>query len=53
LNVTIDEFVYISTPSEYVFFDNDLQYMVSMIAPEKQKIIIKDVAEILRILLSE
>lgn len=53
LNVTINDFVYISPPSEYAFFDNDLQYMISMCPPEKQKVITKNIAEILRILLSE
>ena len=53
LHVTINDFVYISPPSEYAFFDNDLQYMISMCTPEKQKVITKNVAEIIRVLLSE
>ena len=53
LHVTINDFVYISPPSEYAFFDNDLQYMISMCPPEKQKVITKIVSEIIRILLSE
>ena len=53
LFVTLNDLVYTSPPSEYAFFDNDLQYMISMCSPEKQKVITKNVAEIIRVLLSE
>jgi transcriptional regulator with XRE-family HTH domain len=53
LHVTINDFVYASPPSDYAFFDKDLQYMISMCTPEKQKVITKNVAEIIRVLLSE
>lgn len=53
LHVTLNDLVYTSPPSEYAFFDNGLQYMISMCSPEKQKVITKNVAEIIRVLLSE
>ena len=53
LHVTVNDFIYISPNTANPNFDRDLQYMISMCTPEKQRKITKNIAEIIRMFLSE
>lgn len=53
LHVTVNDFIYSLPYSANPNFDLDFQYIISLCTPEKQKIITKNIAEIIQILLSE
>ena len=53
LHVTVNDFIYISPNTDNPNFDRDLQYMISMCTPEKQRKITKNIAEIIKMFLSE
>ncbi len=53
LHVTVNDFIYISPNTANPNFDRDLQYMISMCTPEKQRKITKNIAEIIKMFLSE
>ena len=52
MHVTVNDFIYTSYHSNTAF-DSDLQYMISLCDPEKQRVITKNIAEILQTFLSE
>ena len=53
LQVTINDFIYTELHSSNINIDLDFQYMMSLCTLENQKIITKNIAEILQILLTE
>lgn len=52
MHVTVNDFIYNSYHTNAAF-DNDLQYMISLCDPEKQRVITKNIAEILQTFLTE
>jgi Helix-turn-helix. len=53
MGVTINDFIYTSTNSSDSFYDSELSYMISLCTPEKQRIITKNIAEIISTIISE
>lgn len=53
MHVTVNDFLYCVTYDTNSSFDRDLQYMISLCTPEKQKVITKNIAEIIQTMLSE
>ncbi len=53
MHVTVNDFLYSSPYPINTSFDRDLQYMLSLCTPEKQKIITKSIAEIINTMLPE
>ena len=53
MHVTVNDFLYSSPYTINTSFDRDLQYMLSLCTPEKQKIITKSIAEIINTMIPE
>ena len=53
MHVTVNDFLYSSPYTINTSFDRELQYMLSLCTPEKQKIITKSIAEIINTMLPE
>lgn len=53
MHVTVNDFLYNSPPLCNSSFDRDLQYMISLCSPEKQRIITKNIAEIIHAIITE
>ena len=53
MHVTVNDFLYSSPYTVNTSFDRELQYMLSLCTPEKQKIITKSIAEIINTMLPE
>ena len=53
LGVTVNDLIYSSPDSSYSSFDRSLQYIMKMCTPEKQKIITKNIAEIIYTIIEE
>ena len=53
MHVTVNDFIYSASSVTSTHFDRDLQHMISLCTPEKQKIITKNIAEIIHTMLSE
>lgn len=53
MHVTVNDFLYYSPHPANEYFDRELQDLISMCTPEKQRIITKNIAEIIRTMFSE
>ncbi len=53
MHVTVNDFLYTSPCSNNPAFDRDFQYMISMCTPEKQGVITKNIAEIIKAILEK
>ena len=53
MHVTVNDFLYSPSYANNSSFDRDLQYMISMCTPEKQRIITKNIAAIIQAMLLE
>ena len=53
MHVTVNDFLYTSPCSTNSSFDRDFQYLISMCTPEKQRIITKNIAEIIQAMLED
>ena len=53
MHVTVNDFLYSSPQTINTSFDRELQYMLSLCTPEKQRIITKSIAEIINTMLPE
>ena len=53
MHVTVNDFLYVSPCTYNSSFDRDLQYLISLCTPEKQRIITKSIAEILQTMIHE
>lgn len=53
LHVTINDLIYSTPCTNNISYDHNLLYMISSFTPEKQKIITKNIAEIINTIISE
>ena len=50
MHVTVNDFVYVSSNTANPYFDRELQYLISMCTPEKQRKITECIAEIIKVM---
>lgn len=50
MHVTVNDFIYDSSNTATPYFDRDLQYLISMCTPDKQRKITECIAEIIKLM---
>ncbi len=53
MHVTVNDFIYDTSYSSNAFVDHDFQHIISYCTPEKQRIITKNIAEIIHTITKE